>query len=79
MFTILGRWRDFFAIFRGESLALQFLERKRDLKISWWKNDCFYILFLEGTGLNLQFLEEKKFSFANLGGKKYLVLQFLEG
>ena len=22
---------------------------------------------------------EKKFSFANLGGKKYLVLQFLEG
>ena len=76
MFTILGRWRDFFAILRGESLALQFLEGKRDLKISWRKND---LLFLEGTGLNLQFLEGKKISFANLGGKKYLVLQFLEG
>ena len=66
MFTILGRWRDFFAILGEESLALQFLEGKRDLKISWRKNDCF-LPFLEGTGLNLQFLEEKK-----------LVLQILE-
>ena len=73
MFTILGRWRDFFAILRGESLALQFLEGKRDLKISWGKNDLLLDWF------KFAIPREKKNSFANLGGKKYLVLQFLEG
>ena len=60
MFTILGRWRDFFAILRGESLALQFLEGKRDLKISWWKNDCFLYTILGGDWFKFAIPRGKK-------------------